>query len=74
MFHLPQYIMMSTYKIQFTDETRDNVIRLVKDYSHDILVDHVDDDSITITIESDEAETIYNNLLEAIGRQVYARK
>lgn len=66
--------MMSTYKIEFNDQTKDDVIKLVKEFSHDILIDHVDHESLTITIESDDAEIIYNDLLQAIGREVYSRK
>ena len=65
---------MSTYKIRYTEDLRNDVITIVKDFSNDILIDTMDDDGVVITIESEYADDIYNRLLEEVGRKVYARK
>jgi hypothetical protein len=65
---------MSTYRITYTKDVRDDVVNIVKGFSNDILIETVEDEGVTITIESEEAEDIYNRLLEEIGRKVYAVK
>lgn len=66
--------MMSTYSIMCSPDTRDDVVRLVSDFSNDVLIDRLEDDRVTITIESDQADSIYNQILEEVGRKVYARQ
>ena len=65
---------MTTYRIPYTDDTREEVLAIVKDFSHDILIDTVDEYGVGITIETDEAPKIHNDLLEEIGKKVYATK
>lgn len=61
---------MENYKIHYTDETKDVVLDVVKNFSNDIIIDNVSDDGVGITIESDEAELLYQELLEEISRRV----
>lgn len=63
---------MSTYRIPYTKDVRDDVVNIAKSFSNDILIETVEDEGVTITIESDKAEDIYNSLLEEIGRKIYA--
>lgn len=65
---------MTVYRIHYNEDTRDEVLEIVKNFSNDIIINDTDENSMGITIETDEAEMIYNDLLEEIGRSVYARK
>lgn len=62
---------MQNYRIYFTEETRDSVMEVVKNFSNDILIDNVADDSVGITIESDDAETIYRKLIDSIKDKLH---
>lgn len=62
---------MQNYRIYFTEETRDSVMEVVKNFSNDILIDNVTDDSVGITIESDDAENIYRKLIDSIKDKLH---
>lgn len=66
--------MMSTYRIRYDDMTRESILSIVKDFSNDILINDVAPDSVGITIETDEAEMIYQDLLEEIDQRVYNKR
>lgn len=57
---------MENYRIYFTDDTRNTVMETVRNFSNDILIDNVTDDSVGITVESDDAESRYHELLDVI--------
>ena len=61
---------MKTYVIGFDTPDRDNVLELIRDFSNDILIDRIDEDQVTITIEQDDEESdkIYSHLQEAVLR------
>jgi len=61
---------MKTYMIGFDAPDKENVLELIRDFSNDIVIDRVDKNNITITIELDDAEAdkMYEHLQEAILR------
>jgi hypothetical protein len=61
---------MKTYVIGFDAPDLDNVLELIRGFSNDILIDRIDEDKVTITIEQDDAESdkMYSHLQEAILR------
>jgi hypothetical protein len=61
---------MKTYTIGFDASDRDNVLELIRDFSYDIIIDRVEEDNVRLTIEldDDESDKMYNYLQEAVLR------
>lgn len=62
---------MENYRIYFDESERDPVIRILRKYN-DVVIDHMDDHSVAITVELDENGSFYRHLLEEIDRDVYS--
>lgn len=62
---------MKFFRIYVNEEIRDQTLDVVKSFSNDILIEEVEDDSIGITIETEEpeADELYESLLEELNRQ-----
>jgi hypothetical protein len=60
---------MNNYKIKFLENQRDDVLHILRQ-SNDIIIDNIGDVSIGITIERDDAEEIYQDLLDRIDQQL----
>jgi hypothetical protein len=65
---------MTSFKINFSGTDRDEVVRFLKQQSNDIIIDKIEDFSVGITIERDDAEEFYQELLERIDHQIYHSK
>lgn len=61
---------MENYRIHYSDKTRDIVLETIERFSNNILINNISGDSIGVTIESDDAGTLYGRLLDEINRQV----
>ncbi|MEX2232590.1 MAG: hypothetical protein WD824_10545 [Cyclobacteriaceae bacterium] len=61
---------MENYRIYCEENERAEVMSILRKYN-DIVIDNVNSTSFGITIERDDPETFYNNLLEEIDREVY---
>jgi hypothetical protein len=55
------------------EKERTNVLGILKQ-SHDVIIDHIDDISVGITIERDDADEFYEELLEKIDHEGYHHK
>jgi hypothetical protein len=64
---------MNNYRINFLKNQRDEVLHILRQ-SNDIIIDNIGDFSIGFTIERDNAEEIYEDLLEKIDHQLYQPK
>jgi hypothetical protein len=62
---------MENYRIYFDESERDDVVRILRTYN-DIIIDNIDDHSVGITIERDDAGMFYRNVMSEIDRQVYS--
>jgi hypothetical protein len=61
---------MKTYKIRFDPSDRDHVLELIRDFSNDVMIDHIGERSVMITIEREDAESdrMYSDLQETVLR------
>jgi hypothetical protein len=64
---------MKNFRINFLENERANVLGILKQ-SHDVIIDNIDDISVGITIERDDADEFYQELLEKIDHEVYHHK
>lgn len=62
---------MENYKIYFEEGEEEEILGILKRNS-DVLIDNINSNSISITIESDDAGSFYVGLMEEIDRKVYA--
>lgn len=62
---------MENYRIYCEENERAEVMSILRKYN-DVVIDNVNSTSFGITVERDDPETFYNNLLEEIDREVYA--
>lgn len=62
---------MNNYKVHYDPPMQDKIISIVKNFSNDILIDKVEDDgvSITIELEDEESQILYKELIEHINEQ-----
>jgi len=63
---------MENYRIYCQESERAEVMSILRKYN-DVVIDNVNSSSFGITIERDDAESFYNNLLEEIDREVYLK-
>lgn len=64
---------MENYRIYFDEPERNAVVRIVRQYN-DIIIDNIDSHSIGITIERDDSDVFYKNLMDEIDREVYSMR
>jgi len=62
---------MENYRIYCEENERSEVMSILRKYN-DIVIDNIEATSFGITIEREDAEFFYRNLLEEIEREVYA--
>ena len=62
---------MENYRIYCEENERAEVMSILRKYN-DVVIDNVNSTSFGITIERDDAEIFYHNLLDEIDREVYA--
>jgi hypothetical protein len=61
---------MENYRIYCEESERAEIISILRKYN-DVVIDNVNSHSFGITIERDNPEVFFNNLLEEIDREVY---
>lgn len=61
---------MENYRIYFEEGDRAEVMRILRKYN-DVVVDNVDANSFGITIEHDNPEAFYRDLMNEIEREVF---
>ena len=61
---------MENYRIYCEENERAEIMSILRKYN-DVVVDNVNSTSFGITIEREDAEHFYNQLLEEIDRDVY---
>jgi hypothetical protein len=61
---------MENYRIYFQEGEQEDILRILR-RSSDILIDNINNNSIGITVERDDADTFYVRLLENLDREVY---
>jgi hypothetical protein len=64
---------MENYRIYFDESERNNVVNILRGYN-DIIIDNIDDNSVAITIEHDDAPGFYRDVMTEIDRQVYSMR
>jgi len=64
---------MENYRIYFDESERNEVVSILRKYN-DVIIDNINDNSVGITIERDDAGTFYTNLMEEIDRKVYSAR
>ena len=62
---------MENYRIYFDESERNDVVRILRSYN-DIIIDNIDDHSVGITIEHQDAPAFYREVMSEIDRQVYS--
>jgi hypothetical protein len=62
---------MENYRIYFEEGEEDEILRILR-RSSDILIDNINNNSIGITVEKDDADSFYVKLMDLIDQQVYA--
>lgn len=63
-------IYMENYRIYCNENERAEIMSILRKYN-DVVIDNVNSTSFGITIERDNPETFFNNLMEEIDREVY---
>lgn len=61
---------MENYRIYCQENERAEVLTILRKYN-DIIIDNISSTGFGITIEREDAESFYDNLLEEIDREVY---
>jgi hypothetical protein len=61
---------MENYRIYCEQNERAEIMSILRKYN-DVVIDNVSSTSFAITIERDDAEVFYHNLLDEIDREVY---
>jgi hypothetical protein len=64
---------MNSYRIYFDETERNEVVRILRGYN-DVIIDNIDDNSVGITIELDNGDVLYRELMEIIDRDVYSTR
>lgn len=63
--------VMENYRIYFEPGEEEHILSILR-ASNDILIDNINANSFGITIERDDADAFYIQLLDRIDREVYA--
>lgn len=61
---------MENYRIYCEEHERAEVLTILRKYN-DVVIDNVDSHSVGITIEGDNAEAFYQDLLNEVDREVF---
>jgi len=61
---------MENYRIYFQEGEQEDILRILR-RSSDVLIDTINNNSISITVEREDADTFYVRLLEHLDREVY---
>lgn len=61
---------MENYRIYCEENERAEVLNVLRKYN-DVVIDNVDSHSVGITIEGDNAEAFYQQLLDEVDREVF---
>ena len=61
---------MENYRIYCEEDERAEIMSILRKYN-DVVIDNVNSASFGITIERDDPDTFYNNLMDEIDREVY---
>jgi hypothetical protein len=64
---------MENYVIRFNETEREEVLDILS-RSNDIIINHVEPDSVGITIQLDESDQAYRALLDQIDRELHAKQ
>ena len=66
---------MKNYVINYEPSDKHSVLNLVRNFSNDIQIDHVEEDRVGITIELDDAEAdeLYDRLHDEVRDMVDVR-
>jgi hypothetical protein len=62
---------MENYRIYFDESERNEVVRILRSYN-DVIIDHIDNHSVAITIEREDSAAFYRNLMNEIDQNVYS--
>jgi hypothetical protein len=60
---------MQNYRIYCEENERAEIISILRKYN-DVVIDNVNSNSVGITIERDDPDTLYEEVLMEIGREV----
>ena len=63
---------MQTYVVRFNQSEREAVLNILS-RSNDIIINHVETDSVGITIQLDESDTAYEALLAQIEHELHQK-
>ena len=61
---------MENYRIYCEESERAEIMSILRKYN-DVVIDNVSSTSFGITIEREDPESFYNNLMDEIDREVY---
>lgn len=61
---------MENYRIYCDESERAEIMSILRKYN-DVVVDNINSTSFGITIEREDADTFYQNLLDEIDREVH---
>lgn len=62
---------MENYRIYCEENERADIMSILRKYN-DVVIDNVNSNSFGITIERDEPDVLYDQLMEEIGREVFS--
>ncbi|HEY0739950.1 MAG TPA: hypothetical protein VGD40_00760 [Chryseosolibacter sp.] len=61
---------MENYRVYYQEGEQEDILRILR-RSSDVVIDNINHNSIGITVERDDAERFYVQLLDQIHREVY---
>jgi hypothetical protein len=67
---------MKNYTIQYEPVDKNSVLNLIRNFSNDVTIDHIEDDRVRITIELDDEESDekYERLSEEVREMTEVRQ
>ncbi|HMJ71180.1 MAG TPA: hypothetical protein VK508_19905 [Cyclobacteriaceae bacterium] len=67
---------MKNYTIQYEPADKNSVLNLIRNFSNDVTIDHIEEDRVRITIELDdeEADEKYERLHEEVREMTEVRQ
>lgn len=64
---------MENYRIYCEENERADITVILRKYN-DVIIDNVDSNSLGITIEREDADALYQQLLDEIDREVFQHR
>ena len=61
---------MENFRVYYQQGEEEDILRILR-RSNDVLIDNINENSIGITVEKDNAEEFYARLIDQIHREVY---